>query len=82
VAVANRHMPEGCDAEDFLKSNPSQTELCSATQTSGRCGWKSSRTSSGSACMTTLSCWVVGGGGLVNLCRVFSFLDVAPEKTA
>ena len=41
MAVATRHMLEGRDAEEFLKSNPSQTELCSATITPGRCGWKS-----------------------------------------
>ena len=79
MAVANRHMLEGREAEDFLKSNPSQTELCSAAQTSGRRGWKSSRTSSGSACVNTLSFWE--RGGIVNLCRV-SVLGVAPEKTA
>ena len=35
MAVANRHMPAGREAEDFLKSNPSQTELCSATKRRG-----------------------------------------------
>jgi hypothetical protein len=33
-------MPEGPEAEDFLKSNPSHTEFCTAILTSGEAAGK------------------------------------------